>query len=147
MNTNKTVLSIVDKLKPAKKAVELSVVSDLENLFESLDESYNEAIYYSEGRLDDLADEFINVTSPIKTEIDEMAINGSARFLEEESEKVQELIQELNEKTSELGIDPRELVQNYDQLNEMSLSGKMVYDELVSKYREVIKYTGNNDFL
>jgi CII-binding regulator of phage lambda lysogenization HflD len=147
MNTNKTVLSIVEKLKPAKKAVELSVVSDLENLFESLDESYNEAIYYSEGRLDDLADEFINVTSPIKTEIDEMAINGSARFLEEESEKVQELIQELNEKTSELGIDPRELVQNYDQLNEMSLSGKMVYDELVSKYREVIKYTGNNDFL
>ena len=119
MNTNKTVLSIVEKLKPAKKAVELSVVSDLENLFESLDESYNEAIYYSEGRLDDLADEFINVTSPIKTEIDEMAINGSARFLEEESEKVQELIQELNEKTSELGIDPRELVQNYDQLNEI----------------------------
>ena len=135
------------KKAEANNKIALSVVSDLEDLYQSLDESYNEAIYYSEGRLDDLADEFVNITSPIKIEIDEMAINGSARFLEETSEEVQKLIQELNEKTSELGIDPRELVQNYDQLNEMSLSGKMVYDELVSKYREVIKYTGNNDFL
>lgn len=135
------------KRAEAKNKIALSVVSDLEDLYDSLYESYNEAVYYSEGRLDDLADEFVNITSPIKTEIDEMAINGSARFLEETSENVQKLIQALNEKTSELGIDPRELVPNYDNINEMSLSGKMVYDELVSKYREVIKYTGNNDFL
>ena len=135
------------KKAEAKNKIALSVVSDLEDLYQSLYDSYQDAAYYSSERLDDLADEFENITTPIKTEIDEMAINGSARFLEETSENVQKLIQALNEKTSELGIDPRELVQNYDQLNEMSLSGKMVYDELVSKYREVIKYTGNNDFL
>ena len=76
-----------------------------------------------------------------------MAINGSARFLEENSEEVKALIIQLNEKAADLGIDPRDLVANYDELNEMSLSGQMVYDELISKYRETIGYTGNNTFL
>ena len=54
---------------------------------------------------------------------------------------------EIKQKADDLGIDPRELVTNYDALNEMSLSAGMVYDELIAKYRETISYTGNNDFL
>jgi len=154
MNTKNTVFSrLFDadkhrelKLKEEKK-VELSIVDDLENLYDDLNSAYEEAIYYSEGRLDDLADEFVNITTPIKNEIDEMAINGNVRFLVETAENVQSLITDLKQKADDLGIDPRELVTNYDALNEMSLSAGMVYDELIAKYRETISYTGNNDFL
>jgi RNAse (barnase) inhibitor barstar len=129
------------------EAINLSVVSELEDLYNDLERSYTEASYYSQSRLDDLADEYAQATAPIKIEIDEMAINGSARFLEETAETVQTLIQQLEEKTSDLGIDPRELVANFDDLKQMSSSAKTVYDELISKYRETIRLTGNNDFL
>ena len=45
MNTNKTVLSILDNLKPAKKAVELSIVNDIDGSFDWLEQSYSEASY------------------------------------------------------------------------------------------------------
>ena len=45
MNTNKTVLSILDNLKPAKKAVELSIVNDIDSNFDYLEQSYSEASY------------------------------------------------------------------------------------------------------
>ena len=51
MNTNKTVLSIVDKLKPAKKAVELSVVDDIYELYDSFRNSYDDTSYYANERL------------------------------------------------------------------------------------------------
>lgn len=153
MNTKKSVFSklfgkkFLSKTELKSLKVDLSIVDDLEGLYDSLDQSFSEAVYYESERLDELTDQYFQAVDPIKQEIDEMAINGSARFLEETSEKVQELIIQLNEKAADLGIDPRDLVANYDELNEMSLSGQMVYDELLSKYRETIGYTGNNTFL
>lgn len=153
MNTKKSVFSklfgknTLSKTELKSFKVDLSIVDDLESLYDSLDQSFSEAVYYESERLDELTDQYFQAVDPIKQEIDEMAINGSARFLEETSEKVQELITQLNEKATDLGIDPRDLVANYDELNEMSLSGQMVYDELLSKYRETIGYTGNNTFL
>ena len=153
MNTKKSVFSKLFGKKSLSKTelkslkVDLSIVDDLEGLYDSLDQSFSEASYYANERLDELTDQYFEAVDPIKTEIDEMAINGSARFLEENSEEVKALIIQLNEKAADLGIDPRDLVANYDELNEMSLSGQMVYDELLSKYRETIGYTGNNTFL
>lgn len=153
MNTKKAVFSklfgknTLSKTELKSLKVDLSIVDDLDSLYNELDQSFSEASYYANERLDELTDQYFQAVDPIKQEIDEMAINGSARFLEETSEKVQELIIQLNEKANDLGIDPRDLVANYDELNEMSLSGQMVYDELLSKYRETIGYTGNNTFL
>ena len=153
MNTKKSVFNKLFGKKSLSKTelknvkVDLSIVDDLEGLYNDLDKSFSEAVYYRNDRLDELTDQYFKAVDPIKQEIDEMAINGSVRYLEETSEKVKELIIQLNEKATDLGIDPRDLVTNYDDLNEMSLSGQMVYDELLSKYIETIGYTGNNSFL
>ena len=153
MNTKKSVFNKLFGKKSLSKTelknvkVDLSIVDDLEGLYNDLDKSFSEAVYYRNDRLDELTDQYFKAVDPIKQEIDEMAINGSVRYLEETSEKVKELIIQLNEKATDLGIDPRDLVTNYDDLNEMSLSAQMVYDELLSKYRETIGYTGNNSFL
>ena len=153
MNTKKSVFNKLFGKKSLSKTelknlkVDLSIVDDLEGLYNDLDQSFSEAVYYRNDRLDELTDQYFKAVDPIKQEIDEMAINGSVRYLEETSEKVKELIIQLNEKATDLGIDPRDLVANYDDLNEMSLSAQMVYDEFLSKYRETIGYTGNNSFL
>lgn len=153
MNTKKSVFSklfgkkFLSKTELKNVKVDLSIVDDLEGLYNDLDQSFSEAVYYESERLNELTDQYFKAVDPIKQEIDEMAINGSVRYLEETSEKVKELIIQLNEKATDLGIDPRDLVTNYDDLNEMSLSAQMVYDEFLSKYRETIGYTGNNSFL
>jgi len=153
MNTKKSVFNKLFGKKSLSKTelknvkVDLSIVDDLEGLYNDLDQSFSEAVYYESERLNELTDQYFKAVDPIKQEIDEMAINGSVRYLEETSEKVKELIIQLNEKATDLGIDPRDLVTNYDDLNEMSLSAQMVYDEFLSKYRETIGYTGNNSFL
>lgn len=147
MNTNKTVLSIVDKLKPAKQAVKLSVVDDINDLYESLRDSYDMTSYYANERLDELQNEFFEVANPIRLEIDEMAINGSPRFLEEEGEKMQALVGDLENKAADLGIDPSELIQGYDEIVFMVDNYEALYSDFIRLYRETIRQTGNNDFL
>lgn len=147
MNTNKTVLSIVDKLKPAKKAVELSVVDDIYELYDSFRNSYDDTSYYANERLEELQEKYFDAVNDIKLEIDEMAINGTPRFLEEEGENMQALVGNLENKANELGIDPADLIQGYDEIIFMVENYKEMYSDFISLYRETINITGNNNFL
>ncbi len=147
MNTNKTVLSIVDKLKPAKKAVELSVVDDIYELYDSFRNSYDDTSYYANERLEELQEKYFDAVNDIKLEIDEMAINGTPRFLEEEGENMQALVGNLENKANELGIDAADLIQGYDEIIFMVENYKEMYSDFISLYRETINITGNNNFL
>ncbi len=147
MNTNKTVLSIVDRLKPAKKAVELSVVDDIYELYDSFRNSYDDTSYYANERLEELQEKYFDAVNDIKLEIDEMAINGTPRFLEEEGENMQALVGNLENKANELGIDPADLIQGYDEIIFMVENYKEMYSDFISLYRETINITGNNNFL
>jgi len=153
MNTKKSVFSKLFGKKSLSKTelknvkVDLGVVDDLENMYNDLEAAFSEASYYSDSRWDDLLDEWYDATNQIKLEVDEIAINGTARGLEEQAQNALELISQLEEKSSELGIDPSELVANFDEIKEMALAGENLYSDFLRKYREVITITNNNDFL
>tara|TARA_R110000787_G_scaffold84510_3_gene181126 strand:- start:272 stop:739 length:468 start_codon:yes stop_codon:yes gene_type:complete len=130
-----------------KRSLKLSIVEDINDLADSLRDSYDVASYYANGRLEELESDYFDAVNDIKLEIDEMAINSAVRFLPEEGEKMQALVGELENKSEELGILPSELIQGYDEITFMVDNYQSLYDELISAYRETIRSTGNNDFL
>ncbi len=150
MNENK-VFAIFKKLPKTQfskqKKLELSIVSDLEDRYDELQYAFDDASYYGYERLDDLLDEFYNAVNPIKTEIDEMAINGNASNLPFVAEEVKTMIAELEQKADELGLNPSDLVAGYDDMKIWSDQADSVYSNFVSKYRETINVTNNNDFI
>jgi hypothetical protein len=146
MNTKKTVFSRIAKGMP-KKQVKLSVIDDIEQLYESLRNSYDLASYYESDRFDDLQNKWFDATNDIRLEIDELAINSEVRGLEEDGENMQGFIADLQEKALDLGVNPADLLEGYDEILFMVDNYQALYDSFVGKYRETINITNNNDFL
>tara|TARA_R110002073_G_scaffold12721_1_gene55603 strand:- start:6279 stop:6728 length:450 start_codon:yes stop_codon:yes gene_type:complete len=142
MNTNKTVLSIIDKLKPAKKAVELSIVNDIDSSFDWLEQSYSEASY----GVDFMAEweqKIYDFSSELSIAVDNYVINGAAYSFQEEAQNMQAKIDELEVKADELGIMPEDLISNYEEIKEILNNADSVDTEFRNAYKEVLKASNN----
>ena len=144
MNTNKTVLSILDNLKPAKKAVELNVVSNLITEFEPLEQSFAEASYFANEYGDEIIDAFSDFTQ--KYNIDNYIVNGEARNLKDTADIMRGYLEELETKAEDLGIDPVDIFDNYEDARRMVDDADSMYSDFISKYREIISFIGIADF-
>lgn len=142
MNTNKTVLSILDNLKPAKKAVELSIVNDIDSSFDWLEQSYSEASY----GVDFMAEweqKIYDFSSELSIAVDNYVINGAAYSFQEEAQNMQAKIDELEVKADELGIMPEDLISNYEEIKEILNNADSVDTEFRNAYKEVLKASNN----
>ena len=142
MNTNKTVLSILDNLKPAKKAVELSIVNDIDSSFDWLEQSYSEASY----GVDFMAEweqKIYDFSSELSIAVDNYVINGAAYSFQEEAQNMQTKIDELEVKADELGIMPEDLISNYEEIKEILNNADSVDTEFRNAYKEVLKASNN----
>ena len=142
MNTNKTVLSIVDKLKPAKKAVELSIVNDIDNEYNWLEQSYSEASYGVEF-MQEWEQKIYDFSNELSIAVDNYVVNGAAYSFQEAAENMREKINELEIKAEELGIDPGDLIANYDDILNILSNADAVDTEFRDAYKEVLKASNN----
>jgi len=142
MNTKQLILN---KLKNARKEtlskkVDLSLVDDIDNEFNYLEESYSEATYAPE-----LFNEWIDKTNDFNTQlsidIDNFVINGSARGFQEAAEDMQVKIDELEIKAEELGINPSELISNYDEIKNILSDALNAEERMRSAYEELLRET------
>tara|TARA_R110002153_G_scaffold78952_1_gene201808 strand:+ start:203 stop:655 length:453 start_codon:yes stop_codon:yes gene_type:complete len=136
MNTNKTVLSILDNLKPAKKAVELSIVNDIDSNFDYLEQSYSEASY-APDLFSEWTDRLNDFNTEMSIEVDNFMINGSARGFEEASAEMRLWIADLEVKADELGITPNDLISNYEEIKEILNNADSVEEDFRSSYQEL----------
>jgi len=142
MNTNKTVLSILDKLKPAKKALELSIVNDIDNEYNWLEQSYSEASYGVEF-MQEWEQKIYDFSNELSIAVDNYVVNGAAYSFQEAAENMQEKINELEIKAEELGIDPGDLIANYDDILNILSNADAVDTEFRNAYKEVLKASNN----
>ncbi len=144
MNTNKTVLSILDKLKPAKKAVELNVVSNLITEFEPLQESYNDAAYLAYDWGDEIMDAFSDFRN--KYNLDDFIVNGQARNLKDTADVMRGYLEELESKAADLGVEPVDIFDDYEDARYFVDNANSMYNDFIAKYREIISFVGIPDF-
>ncbi len=75
--------------------------------------------------------------------VDNYVVNGAAYSFQEAAENMQEKINELEIKADELGIDPYDLIANYDDIILILKNADEVDTEFRAAYKEVLKASNN----
>jgi len=110
------------------------------------------AFEYAEGEASYLAyewgDEIIGAYEDfrMKYNLDDYIINGSTSDLKDITETLTEALNELETKAEELGIDPNEIYNDFDDLKLRVSEAPTLLKDAKDKYREVVDYTGMPDF-
>lgn len=71
-----------------------------------------------------------------------MAINSSVRYVEEGTEKLLEMLSKVENLATELGTEPSELYDNYDEVKQLANNAMEVYSDFKDAYKEFIRETG-----
>ena len=124
--------------------VTLSLVDDIQNELDRFEQAESEASYLAYEYGDEIIDAYDEFRS--KYPIDDYIINGSTRDLEEVSENISKALAELQTKAEELGIDPNEILNDFDDIKQRADNSSALNNDAKEKYKEVIGYTGFNDF-
>lgn len=140
MNTNKTVLSIVDKLKPAKQAVKLSALSDIEENLDRFEYAESDASWLAYEWGDMIIDEYDEFR--LRNNVDDFIVNGNLRDLNEVAEIMRNALNDLEVKSEELGIDPSDVYADYEELKQRVDNADSLERDALDKYRELQDYVG-----
>jgi len=140
MNTKQLILN---KLKNARKEslskkVNLSIVDEIDNEFDWLETTYSDASYGPS-----LFEEWINKIQDFNTElglgIDNFVVNGAGGQFEEQAKNMRVKIEELEIKAEELGINPSDLVRNYEEIKSILMDSDAITEEYDSSYRGLLR--------
>ena len=143
MNVKKTVFSRLAKTTP-KKQVKLSIVQDLITEFDSLEETSSLASYFAYEYGDEIIDAWSDFSS--KYNLDDLWVNSSIRMLDEVADTVRPMLEELKQKAEDLGLDPADIYDNYQEAKDLVDNADQLYRDMLDKYREIINYVGFRDF-
>lgn len=144
MNTNKTILSIFDRLKPAKQEVKLSALSDIEDNLDRFDYAESDASWLAYEWGDMIIEEYEAFKD--RNNLDNFVVNGNVRDLNEVAEIMRNALNDLEVKSEELGIDPSDVYPDYEDLKQRVDNAEALEKDAKDKYYEVQQYAGYNNF-
>ena len=124
--------------------VALSLVDDIQNELDRFEQAESEASYLAYEYGDEIMDAYSEFQ--MKYNIDDYIINGATRDLEEVSENIGKALSELQTKAEELGIDPNEILNDFDDIKQRVDNSAALNNDAKEKYKEVIGLIGRNDF-
>jgi len=145
-NTKKKIYDKIAANKTSLKSqkINLSLVSTIETEAGAFEDAESEASWLAY----EWGDEIIDAYSDFRQQynLDDYIVNGSTRNLEEITETLAEALNELETKADELGIDPNEIYDDFDDLKQRVDNAPSLLRDAKDKYREVVDYTGMPNF-
>lgn len=140
MNTKQLILN---KLKNARKEtlskkVDLSLVDDIDSMYNWLEQSYSEASYGAEF-MREWEDKIMDFNTELSIAVDNYVVNGAAYSFEEAYTDMRVKIEELEIKAEELGVNPSELIRDYEEIKNILSNAEAVDNEFKSAYKEVLR--------
>tara|TARA_R110002167_G_scaffold364256_1_gene585928 strand:- start:47 stop:496 length:450 start_codon:yes stop_codon:yes gene_type:complete len=133
-----------NKVDLKAQKVTLSLVDDIQNELGRFEQAESEASYLAYDYGDEIMDAYNDFS--MKYNIDDYIINGATRDLEEVSEIIANALAELETKAEELGIDPNDILNDFDDVKQRAENAASLNSDAKQKYREVIGLIGRNDF-
>lgn len=127
-----------------KQIVALSLVQNLIAEFEPLENAYSEASYLAYDWGDEILDAFSDFRQ--KYNIDNFIVNGNATGLKDQADIMRGYLEELEQKSEELGLEPADIFDDYEDAKSLIDNANSTYDDMIAKYREIISYVGIADF-
>ena len=133
---------ILDKLKNNRtklsKKVDLSLVDDIDSMYNWLEQSYSEASYGAEF-MREWEDKIMDFNTELSIAVDNYVINGAAYSFEEAYTDMRVKIEELEIKAEELGVNPSELIRDYEEIKNILSNAEAVNSEFVTAYKDVLR--------
>jgi hypothetical protein len=147
MNTKKTVFSKIAKGMP-KKQVKLGLIDNFYTEFSNLEDELSTLSYLAYDWFDEKYEAFRDAFNEVRSRynLDDYIINGATRDLEEVSEIIGQALSELEFKAQELGVDPNDILSNFDDLIRRVDNAESLNRDAFEKYQEARQYAGFNDF-
>lgn len=138
--TLKTIFSKIakDKTNLKNHKIDLSLVDDIDSEFSWLEQSYSEASYGIEF-MREWEDKIMEFNTELSIAVDNYVVNGAAYSFEEAYTNMRTKIEELEIKAEELGINPSELIRNYEEIKDILNNAESVDSEFKSAYKEVLR--------
>lgn len=127
-----------------QRKIDLSLVDDIENEIDSFEEAESDASYLAY----EFGDEVINAYEEFqrKYDLDNYVVNGSVTLLQDYAADLKVKLDKLQAAADELGINPNDIYGEYDYLRDRVEDADSLYNDAKDKYREVVEYTGMNNF-
>lgn len=100
------------KLSANKRSVKLSVVSELENLYEQLEEQTSLTSYFAYEYIPEMDDKVRDAISGL----DDYLVNTSMSYLTETAKEVTALLEKLKSNADDLGIDVNDIYPDYEEM-------------------------------
>lgn len=135
------------KVRLKNHNVKLSLIDEINEEYEYVNEAVGIASYYGYERLEELEDKYLDLQTEISIEVDNMAVNSSVSYVEEGVEKLSELLLKVVKIADDLGVSPREIYPEYEEKYELATGGMAIYNEFVDRYKEFTRLVGLTEFL
>jgi len=151
MNTKKSVFNklfgknTLSKTELKNKKIDLSIVTDIESELSEFEQAASDASYLAYEFIDQAIDAYDEWQRNYP--IDDYVINGAIRNLPESTEIMQGYLEKLEIAANELGIQPDEILDDYEYIKGQVVGAESLYTDAKDKMREISSYTGINDFL
>lgn len=129
------------KAKPNRVAVKLAMVDEIYDYWEEFQNAESDASWLAYEWGDQLIEKIDEYRMEIG-QIDDFIVNGNIRNLEESMDNLFDRINAIREKSDELGIDPNDIVQDYDEIERRIGSAPSLLSDAQDKYREIVDYAG-----
>jgi hypothetical protein len=117
--------------------VALSIVGDIDNEYDWLEQTYSEASYGIEF-MREWEDKIMDFNTELSIAVDNYVVNGAAMSLEEAANNMRAKIDELDSVAQELGLNPDTLVSNYQEIKDILSNADAVDSDFVTAYKDVL---------
>jgi ElaB/YqjD/DUF883 family membrane-anchored ribosome-binding protein len=113
------------KLSKTKRNVKLSVVSELENLYDQLEEQTSLASYFAYEYIPEMDDKVRDAISGL----DDYLVNTPMSYLTETAKEVSGLLEKLKKNADDLGIDVDDIYPDYEEMKSWADNAQdLMYD-------------------
>ena len=133
--------NIYNKLAKNKK-VKLNAIDDIRTELERLQDISGLASYYAYDRFDEIIVELDEFKTNISVEVDNLAVNSEINYPEELFRDLEEIMNPIKNYAELMGIDASEIAPEYAEAMQFMDDYRSIYDDFVSKYKEVVRDSG-----
>jgi archaellum component FlaC len=122
--------------KPAKlskqgKQVKLNTVQEAQTSFNELEDSLGDLTYFAYEVINDQEDKL----GEIMDVIDNMIINSSMLYAKDSAESLLESLEKIEKSAKDLGVDPEDVFDQYEEAKDMADQAISAHEDLVSEWR------------
>jgi|9_EtaG_2_1085328.scaffolds.fasta_scaffold03076_2 hypothetical protein len=133
---------ILDKLAKDKRSVNLNTADEIRSEMERISDDLGLASYYAYERFEEISDKVAEFKSEISIEVDNQIVNSEVTYPEDKLQGLKEMLMPVEHVAESLGVNPNELMPEFDEALELMKQYEEVYNDYRDAYNTLVRESG-----